>query len=160
MGQIHKLSSTAFIRGDPTRTRHWVLHFSKISTCPVGQADGKFTGLNSGITCPAKLLSALLKLCWLPFLFMQHQITRNTHISISNAIHYSDVIMGRMAFQITSLAIAGFPHFGQDEIPYLFQTLSWPQDQFSLLICRIQVGNIGDYMLQNMDISGYLWPYK
>ena len=45
---------------------------------------------------------------------------------------------------------AGFPHFGQDEIPYLFQTISWPQDQFSLPICRIQVGNIGDYMRQNM----------
>ena len=44
----------------------------------------------------------------------------------------------------------GFPHFGQDEIPYLFQTISWPQDQFSLPICRIQVGNIGDYMRQNM----------
>ena len=51
---------------------------------------------------------------------------------------------------ILRMTFSGFPHFGQDEIPYLFQTISWPQDQFSLPICRIQVGNIGDYMRQNM----------
>ena len=56
-------------------------------------------------------------------------------ISTSLAVAYSDE---KYTYQ------TGFPHFGQDEIPYLFQTISWPQDQFSLPICRIQVGNVGD----------------